>query len=113
MNIIFEISRLRETFENLYRFEVDQWDIPSANPTQALKKKIYDFQDAHQSKDELLIVYYGGHGKSDYKRGRSIWQAYVTALLAPGAKQYPLQIFMLLQNECRKELFQCKAQRAR
>ncbi|KAL8885212.1 MAG: hypothetical protein Q9215_006898 [Flavoplaca cf. flavocitrina] len=45
------------------------------NSTRALQTKLYDFQNTHQSEDELLIVYYGGHADADRRRGRSIWAA--------------------------------------
>lgn len=69
-----ELTRLKNVFEYQFGFTTEQWDIPSLNPTRALQTKLYDFQDAHQSEDELLIVYYGGHGHAD-RRGRSIWAA--------------------------------------
>ena len=70
-----EISALHNVFQTQFHFEVEEWQIPSLNPTRALQKKLYDFQNDHQSETELLIVYYGGHAKSDSRRGRSIWQA--------------------------------------
>lgn len=75
LNVQDELTRLRNVFEGQFRFATEQWDIPSQNPTRALQGKLYDFQDAHQSEDELLIVYYGGHGDADRRRGRSIWAA--------------------------------------
>ena len=75
LGIQSEISALRSVFETRFHFDVEEWQIPSLNPTRALQKKLYGFQDAHQSETELLIVYYGGHAKSDSRRGRSIWQA--------------------------------------
>ena len=70
-----EISALYSVFETQFHFDVEEWQIPSLNPTRALQEKLYGFQYAHQSETELLIVYYGGHGKSDSRRGRSIWHA--------------------------------------
>ncbi|KAI4253500.1 MAG: hypothetical protein L6R42_007556 [Xanthoria sp. 1 TBL-2021] len=76
LNVQDELTSLKEVFENQYHFATEQWDIPSQNPTRALQNKLYDFQNCHQSEDELLIVYYGGHGDPD-RRGRSIWAAYM------------------------------------
>ncbi len=71
-----EISALRRVFEIKFHFDVEEWQIPSGNnPIRALQKKLYGFQDTHQSETELLIVYYGGHAKADSRCGRSIWQA--------------------------------------
>ncbi|KAL8789317.1 MAG: hypothetical protein Q9213_001240 [Squamulea squamosa] len=75
LNVQQELSTLKGVFENQYNFATEQWDIPSQNPTRALQAKLYDFQICHQSEDELLIVYYGGHGDADRRRGRSIWAA--------------------------------------
>ena len=70
-----EIFLLRQVFRNQFNFNVENWYIPSSNSFHSLQDKIYDFQKAHQSKWELLIVYYGGHAEADTRRGRSIWHA--------------------------------------
>ncbi|KAL8645949.1 MAG: hypothetical protein Q9226_007070 [Calogaya cf. arnoldii] len=74
LNVQQELTALKSVFENQYRFVTEQWHIPSKNSTRALQTKLYDFQNFHQSEDELLIVYYAGHGDPD-RRGRSIWAA--------------------------------------
>lgn len=71
-----EINDLRCVFRERFHFEVEQWDIPNTNSTRELQDKLYAFQKAHQSELELLIVYYGGHGKFSAD-GRSIWTALV------------------------------------
>ncbi|KAL8887036.1 MAG: hypothetical protein Q9192_006383 [Flavoplaca navasiana] len=76
LNVQVELSSLKAVLENQYLFAAEQWDIPSLNSTRALQTKLYDFQNSHQSEDELLIVYYGGHADADRRRGRSIWAAY-------------------------------------
>ncbi|KAL8732293.1 MAG: hypothetical protein Q9166_002865 [cf. Caloplaca sp. 2 TL-2023] len=75
LNVQEELATLKRVFESQFRFATEQWDIPSQNSTRALQTKLYNFQDTHQSEDELLIVYYGGHGDADRRRGRSIWAA--------------------------------------
>ena len=77
LHIQMEITKLETVFANHFHFQVEQWQIPSVNPTRALQTKLYSFQDAHQSEEELLIVYYGGHSEADSRRGRSIWRAWV------------------------------------
>lgn len=69
-----EIERLRRVFDRQFHFDIEEWQIPSSNPTRALQYKLFELQHAHQSESELLIVYYGGHGAAD-RRGRSIWRA--------------------------------------
>lgn len=76
LNIQVELDRLRNVFDFQFNFTTEQWNIPSKNSTRALQAKLYDFQEAHQSESELLIVYYGGHGEAS-RRGKSIWAAYV------------------------------------
>ena len=74
MEVQREITLLSMTLRDCLNFEVEEWHIPSHGSTRALQAKLYNFQDLHQSEDDLLIVYYGGH--SDYdRRGRSIWRA--------------------------------------
>ncbi|KAL8915002.1 MAG: hypothetical protein Q9171_000442 [Xanthocarpia ochracea] len=75
LNVQEELTALKAVFDNQYGFATEQWNIPSQNSTRALQSKLYDFQNCHQSEDELLIVYYGGHGDADRRRGRSIWAA--------------------------------------
>ncbi|KAL8858201.1 MAG: hypothetical protein Q9178_005213 [Gyalolechia marmorata] len=75
LNVQEELTTLKAVFDNQYGFATEQWNIPSQNSTRALQSKLYDFQNCHQSEDELLIVYYGGHGDADRRRGRSIWAA--------------------------------------
>ncbi|KAL8680082.1 MAG: hypothetical protein Q9224_006975, partial [Gallowayella concinna] len=75
LNVQEELTVLKTVFEDQFKFATEQWDIPSHNSTRALQTKLYDFQNAHQSEDELLILYYGGHGDADRRRGRSIWAA--------------------------------------
>lgn len=70
-----ESDLLRKVFDLQFRFQTEAWQIPSQNATRALQKKIYDFQEAHQSNTELLILYYGGRTKTDVEHGRCIWQA--------------------------------------
>ncbi|KAL8738251.1 MAG: hypothetical protein Q9181_000931 [Wetmoreana brouardii] len=74
LNVQVELTSLRNVFETQFYFATEQWDIPSRDSTRALQTKLYEFQQAHQNEDELLILYYGGHGYPD-RRGRSIWAA--------------------------------------
>ena len=74
LNVQSEIDQLREVFEQQFRFETEEWQIPSSNSTRSLQYKLFELQHAHQNESELLIVYYGGHGEAD-RRGRSIWRA--------------------------------------
>ena len=70
-----EISRLRSVFRDQFRFEVEEWNIPTLDPYHSLQDKIFHLQKSHQTPSDLLIVYYGGHSDPDTRRGRSIWHA--------------------------------------
>ena len=70
-----ELAKLRKTFESQFNFEVEEWYIPSSNPYGFLEEKIFHFKKDHLNESELLIIYYGGHGGKDPRRGRSIWYA--------------------------------------
>jgi hypothetical protein len=65
-----ELVRLREVFDELYRFETEIWEIPSWRSAQELSNKVYEWK--HQYCEDqacpgeqlpLLIVYYGGHAE--------------------------------------------------
>ena len=71
-----EIAKLRAVLEGQFNFDVEECHIPSLNATRTLQSKLYEFQDAHQSVTELLIVYYGGHAEAD-RPSRSIWRALI------------------------------------
>lgn len=70
-----EITKLRCIFECQFNFEVEEWYIPTSEPYEFLEHKMFHFKKAHQSKNEILVFYYGGHAGKDLKRGRSIWYA--------------------------------------
>jgi len=68
-----EINELRDVFEDMYHFEVQEYNIPSTKPIRSVMNRVKEFLDL-ESKETLLIVYYAGHAK----RGRqsneaSIW----------------------------------------
>lgn len=59
LNVQVELDKLRYVFDFRFKFATEQWNIPSKDPTRALQRKLFGFQEAHQSESELLIVYYG------------------------------------------------------
>ena len=70
-----EISKLKRVFQHQFNFEVEECHIPSLDSYHSLQETIFNFQKAHQSEYELLIVYYGGHAERDPGPQRSIWHA--------------------------------------
>lgn len=57
-----EIDDRERNFVHDHSFETEIYLILSEDSQRSLQRKIFLFQEAHNSKDELLMVYYGGHG---------------------------------------------------
>ena len=55
-----EIAELKTTFDQIYRFDVEEWRIPSEHAPKALRTRITNFLNAYEDENNLLIVYYGG-----------------------------------------------------
>lgn len=62
LGVIDEVIELEDVFRHTYRFEVEVWRIPTGRSHNSLAAKILGFLNDYESKDNLLIVYYGGHG---------------------------------------------------
>lgn len=67
-----EIDDLERILVHDYGFTTEIYLIPSDDSQRSLQRKIFLFQEAHNSTDELLMVYYGGHGVLN-KLNQSIW----------------------------------------
>jgi len=77
-----EIEDLEHMFANVYHFEVEIWTIPSEGSHKKLNRKVLDFVElGEDSKDDLKIVYYGGHGMLANNR-QSSWAMYETSNIA-------------------------------
>lgn len=74
-----EIEKLREVFEQRYRFNVDEWRIPSDPSSHTLcGDRLREFVRDYDHNDRLLIIYYAGHGRLDDDR-QCVWYWSVTA----------------------------------
>jgi hypothetical protein len=72
-----EALELKDVFENVYHFNVETWDIPSEGIHKRVNQKMLDFVElGGDSKDDLKIVYYGGHGMLGSTR-QSCWARFV------------------------------------
>jgi hypothetical protein len=70
-----EIRRLKHVFSALYRFDVQEFKIPSKTPGKATTSRISDFLE-NDSPSSLLIVYYAGHARlSNQINEPPIWAA--------------------------------------
>lgn len=67
-----ELERLCDVFERGYGFKVEKWTIPSAKSHRTLMGKALDFIEDFDSRDNLFIVYYAGHGTINENR-QSVW----------------------------------------
>ena len=78
--VSLEALELKDVFEKLYHFNVETWEIPSDGSHRRVNQKILDFVGlGEDSKEDLKIVYYGGHGMLGSNR-QSCWARYVKAL---------------------------------
>jgi hypothetical protein len=58
-----ELNSLRTLFEDGYGFKAETWLIPATeNSHNSLMQKALDFLADFDSKDNLFILYYAGHG---------------------------------------------------
>ena len=60
LGVVTEVSELRDVFRQVYRYNVEQWRIPSDHSYKALRKQITRFLDEFEDQNNLLIIYYGG-----------------------------------------------------
>ena len=76
LGVVDEVVELEDVFRKDYGCEtVERWEIPSLKPYSNLEDKLYLFRKNYSSCDNLLIVYYAGHGYLDYSRLWK-WAAY-------------------------------------
>lgn len=84
LGVATEIADLRRVFDFSYHFLTSHWRIPSHKSHNALVRQVMQLLDESESRDKLLIVYYGGHGKMNEDR-QCVWIWYVKQhLLVPG-----------------------------
>lgn len=54
--------QLERVLQSYYNFGTKPIDIPKNKPDKFLGDEIHEFMGAHDKEQNLLIVYYGGHG---------------------------------------------------
>ena len=72
-----ELDGLEAVFQTVYHYRTDRWKIPSSSSHNALVFRIMQVLQEIESKDELFITYYGGHGYMNDDR-QCVWLWYVT-----------------------------------
>lgn len=58
-----EIRALRAVFENLYRFNVEEFQIPDCDSHAEVSEKINAFVKVNNTNNDLKIVFYAGHSR--------------------------------------------------
>jgi hypothetical protein len=59
------VDDLTSVFENIFKYEVTELQLEEKNPQVQLEAEVYRWIYAHDSPDNLLVVYYAGHGVYD------------------------------------------------
>ncbi|KAH7407907.1 hypothetical protein BKA64DRAFT_706308 [Cadophora sp. MPI-SDFR-AT-0126] len=72
MGVQYELDDLAAAFAESYGFKTETWLIPSAQPHLALMGKAFKMVQDFGTKDNLLIVYYAGHGGMNSSR-QPLW----------------------------------------
>ena len=73
-----EANDLENVFRDMYRYDTEQYLIPSHDSVTQLEYVLNDFRKANDDENNLLILYYGGHGTPEVpgnRPSRSIWKA--------------------------------------
>ncbi|KAL2043780.1 hypothetical protein N7G274_003299 [Stereocaulon virgatum] len=74
LGIIGEIRQLDDVLKDVYHYETGQWKIPNTRSHNSLASRLTTFLNEHESKDNLLIVYHGGHGHMNDIR-QCVWSS--------------------------------------
>ena len=72
MGVQYELDDLAAAFAKDYGFKTETWLIPSSQPHLALMGKAFKLVQDFGTKDNLVIVYYAGHGGMNSSR-QPLW----------------------------------------
>jgi hypothetical protein len=72
MGVQYELDDLGKVFKSVYGFETEAWLIPTADPHVELMTKALKMVKDFGGPDNLLIVYYAGHGQMNPSR-QALW----------------------------------------
>ena len=70
-----EADEVRKLFSRKFQYDTVVFPIPSDNSRNALEKAVVDFKFANDAENNLMIIYYSGHGDPDKLRGKAVWAA--------------------------------------
>ena len=75
LGTIDELIKLEKLFKDWFDYSAEVWRIPSSQQAEwELDQKLSIVTGQYRGGDDLLIVYYGGHGEEDPNH-QSIWRA--------------------------------------
>jgi hypothetical protein len=72
MGVEHELNDLAEVFQKAYGFQTETWLIPTLEPHFALMTKALEIVQRFGIENDLLIVYYAGHGLMNDSR-QAVW----------------------------------------
>jgi hypothetical protein len=64
-----EVNDLTSVFQNIFKYDVTELQLEASNPQLQLKSEVLRWAWEHDGPDNLLIVYYAGHGIFDEVKG--------------------------------------------
>ena len=76
-NSAAEIKQLKTIFQDSFNYTTCSYYIPSADSQASLNYQIASFLHAFGGPDNLLVIYYGGHGgpRTDRSKSPCTWAA--------------------------------------
>ena len=72
MGVQYELEDLAKVFQSSYGYETETWLIPTVKSHLALMRKSLQVVEDFGAPDNLLIVYYAGHGLMNPSR-QAVW----------------------------------------
>ncbi|KAK0513814.1 hypothetical protein JMJ35_003536 [Cladonia borealis] len=69
-----EIEELAQVFKDKLQFTTERYDITDEEMEESLTMKLEAVVRSHAGVNELLIIYYAGHGRSDMQGSTITWQ---------------------------------------
>ncbi|KAK3384604.1 hypothetical protein B0T24DRAFT_544890 [Lasiosphaeria ovina] len=68
-----ELRALKQVFQVLYNYAVEEWEIPSVDAYFSLLERVRNFVNQSNDEDTLFILYYGGHAYQEHGQPGPIW----------------------------------------